>query len=64
MIDRSDVDRLAAAAASGRVLYTFNVADYCVLQQAWILNGGLTPGSSLRHSSATQPAKSFGDSCG
>ncbi|MGA3239298.1 MAG: DUF5615 family PIN-like protein [Bryobacteraceae bacterium] len=36
MINRSDEDHLAAAAASGRVLYTFNVADYCVLHQAWM----------------------------
>jgi hypothetical protein len=27
MINRSDDDHLAAAAASGRALYTFNVAD-------------------------------------
>lgn len=36
MIDRDDQDHLAAASAFGRVLYTYNVADYCVLHQAWI----------------------------
>jgi len=36
MINRSDEDHLAAAAESGRVLYTFNVADYCLLHQTWI----------------------------
>lgn len=32
MVNRGDQDHLAAATASGRVLYTFNVADYCILQ--------------------------------
>jgi hypothetical protein len=36
MINRADPDQLAAASAAGRVLYTFNVADYCVLHQDWI----------------------------
>jgi hypothetical protein len=33
MINRHDQDHLIVAAASGGVLYTFNVADYCVLHQ-------------------------------
>lgn len=36
MINRDDQDHLTAAAASGRVLYTFNVVDYCILHQTWI----------------------------
>jgi len=36
MIGREDRDHLATASASGRVLYTFNLADYCVLHQTWI----------------------------
>lgn len=36
MINRDDEDHLAHAAISGRVLYTFNVADYCALHQSWI----------------------------
>jgi uncharacterized protein DUF5615 len=39
MISRPDKDHLAAATASGRVLYTFNVADYCILHQDWISRG-------------------------
>jgi hypothetical protein len=35
MINRDDQDHLAAAATSGRVLYSFNMADYCVLHQTW-----------------------------
>jgi hypothetical protein len=31
MIHRPDDDHLATASALNRVLYTFNVADYCVL---------------------------------
>jgi hypothetical protein len=37
MINRDDQEHLAAASASGRVVYTFNVADYCILHQSWIL---------------------------
>ena len=36
MINRDDEEHLAAATAAGRALYTFNVADYCVLHQSWI----------------------------
>jgi hypothetical protein len=36
MINRQDQDHLAVASVSGRVLYTFNVADYCILHQAWM----------------------------
>jgi hypothetical protein len=36
MVNREDPDHLAIAASSGRVVYTFNVADYCVLHQTWM----------------------------
>jgi hypothetical protein len=36
MINRDDQDHLSAAAESGRALYTYNIADYCILHQAWI----------------------------
>ena len=36
MINRDDEEHLAAATAATRALYTFNVADYCVLHQSWI----------------------------
>ena len=36
MINRGDEDHLAVATASGRVLYSYNIADYCVIHQAWI----------------------------
>jgi len=36
MIDHDDADHLALAASSGRVLYSFNVGDYCSLHQAWL----------------------------
>ena len=39
MINRDDTDHLATASASGRVLYTFNIADYCVLHEAWMAQG-------------------------
>jgi len=35
MINRDDEDHLAAATVAGRALYTFNVADCCVLHQSW-----------------------------
>jgi Domain of unknown function (DUF5615) len=36
MINRSDQDHLATATASKRVLFTFNIADYCALHQIWM----------------------------
>lgn len=36
MINRDDEEHLAIASSSGRVLYTFNVADYCILHHNWI----------------------------
>jgi hypothetical protein len=36
MINRDDQDHLAVAATSGRVLYSFNMADYCILHGAWM----------------------------
>ena len=39
MIKRNDEDHLAAASAAGRVLYSFNMADFCILHQSWISEG-------------------------
>ncbi len=36
MINRSDEDHLKIASSHGRAIYTFNVADFCVLHQAWL----------------------------
>ena len=36
MINRDDEEHLAAATVAGRALYTFNVADYCILHHSWI----------------------------
>ena len=35
MINRPDEDHLAAALRLNRVLYSFNIGDYCALHQAW-----------------------------
>jgi hypothetical protein len=39
MINRSDEDQLLKAASSGRALYTYNAADYCLLHQKWATEG-------------------------
>lgn len=39
MINREDHDHLSVAANAGRALYTFDVADYCVLHRLWISQG-------------------------
>lgn len=36
MINRPDEDQLDFAANSARALYTYNVADYCLLHQEWM----------------------------
>jgi len=53
MINRDDQDHLAAA-TSGRVLYSFNVADYCILHQAWVSRKRFRAGIVAAHSSVTQ----------
>src|ERR1700693_56759 len=58
MINRDDQDHLAAAAASGRGLYTFNVADYCVLHEAWLaekrLHAGIIVAQQQRYSAGEE----------
>ncbi len=39
MINREDHDHLTVASDAGRALYTFNVADYCVLHRFWTSQG-------------------------
>ena len=36
MINREDEEQLMAASASGRALFSYNTADYCVLHQRWM----------------------------
>jgi hypothetical protein len=62
MIHRSDEDHLVTASASERVLYTFNVADYCVLHQSWIARAGYMRESSSPPSSVTRSVRNFGGS--
>lgn len=39
MINRADDAHLSTAATLGRVLYTYNTADFCALHQDWISRG-------------------------
>ena len=55
MINRGDEDHLAAATASGRVLYSYNLADYCILHQ-----GLVPPRRDYRcNSSVIRPVKNY-----
>ena len=57
MINRADDAHLSTAATLGRVLYTYNTADFCALHQDWISHG-------RRHSGiivATQQRYSVGE---
>jgi hypothetical protein len=64
MIDRDDQDQLAAAAASGRVLYTFNVADYCMLHESWLSRERFHAGIIVAQQQRYSVGGSFGGSCG
>jgi len=63
MINREDQDHLAFAAASGRALCTFNVADYCILHERWISQDRArtapTPESLSRLSNGMASEKNF-----
>ena len=39
MVNRSDEQHLRHASADGRVLYSFNIKDYCSLHEQWIVAG-------------------------
>jgi hypothetical protein len=39
MLNRGDPDQLNVASASRRVLYSYNVDDYCILHQKWLSEG-------------------------
>ena len=39
MINRADEDHLTAALAAGRVLYSYNLKDFCILHQARVSQG-------------------------
>jgi uncharacterized protein DUF5615 len=58
MINRDDQDHLATATASGRVIYTFNVADYCLLHKSWIsqerFHAGIIIAQQQRYSSGEE----------
>jgi hypothetical protein len=49
MIERQDADHLAFAAREGRVLYSFNVADYCRLQAQGRSHAGLILAQQQRY---------------
>jgi len=49
MIERQDADHLAFAAREGRVLYSFNVADYCRLQAQGQAHAGLILAQQQRY---------------
>jgi hypothetical protein len=53
MINRNDEDHLLQAASSGRALYTYNTADYCVLHQKWMTQERAHAGIIISRSSGT-----------
>lgn len=58
MIGRSDEDHLRRAAGDGRVLYSFNIKDFCLLHGHWISTGrqhsGIVIGFQQRYSIGEQ----------
>ena len=54
MIERPDEDHLALAAREGRVLYSFNVADYCRLHKQGPSHAGLVLAQQQRYSVGEQ----------
>ena len=54
MIERQDDDHLEFATAKGRVLYSFNVGDYCRLQAQGRTHAGLILALQQRYSVGEQ----------
>lgn len=53
MINRKDEAHLTTASSSGRTLYTYNAADYCLLDRNWMREGrshaGIIVGAQQRY---------------
>lgn len=54
MIERQDDDHLAFSASEGRVLYSFNVGDYCRLDGQRLSHAGIILAQQKRHSVGDQ----------
>jgi Domain of unknown function (DUF5615) len=54
MIERQDDDHLKFATANGRVLYSFNVGDYCRLQAEGRTHAGLILAQQQHYSAGEQ----------
>jgi hypothetical protein len=54
MIERQDEDHLKFATSSGRVLYSFNVGDFCRLHAHDQTHAGLVVAQQQRHSVGEQ----------
>ncbi|MFN8625578.1 MAG: DUF5615 family PIN-like protein [Candidatus Binatia bacterium] len=60
MIERPDEDHLAFAARKGRVLYSFNVADYYRLQAQGVSHAGLILAQQQRYTVGEQMRRLLG----
>ena len=53
MVNREDKAHLMVASGSGRAVYTYNAADFCLLHQRWIAGGrshtGIIIGAQQRY---------------
>jgi hypothetical protein len=54
MIERQDDDHLAFSATEGRVLYSFNVGDYCRLDSQGLPHAGIILAQQKRHTVGDQ----------
>ncbi len=61
-INHEDEAHLMIASGSGRALYTYNAADFCLLHQRWITGGRSHTGIIIGAQQRSEPVKSFGDS--
>ena len=59
MIERKDDEHLAFATAEGRVLYSFNVGDYCRIDARGQRHAGLIVAQQQRHSVGDQMRRSL-----
>jgi hypothetical protein len=62
MINREDDERLAAASAFGRTLFTHNTADYSFCINSGLVRDVRMPASSWRRNSATPLGRKCGGS--
>jgi Domain of unknown function (DUF5615) len=63
MLGQNDCDHLAYSTSLGRVLVSYNVGDYCALNQEWLADGRSFAGMIVRKACPLAKSSGLSPSC-